>query len=482
MICHNCQLACDLHYRGSVDARLVSLRSVEMKPKHFLLLLMFAIAGPDILQAQQEAASPPESEVPLLTLDDAVSLALKNNRLVKNSVLEAQKFDFRVATARTRRLPNFQFAVLGGELLQPFDYTFPKGAFGTFPNIGPVPGSNAKIHNPANFTAYITGGVAEPLSQQYKIGLGIRATDIGRQIAREDVRAERMKIAAEVRDAYYEMVATQAGVNAAREAIKTLKEAQRVTAQYRTQEAVLRADALDVDARLAKSVYDLSTAEDGLATQREHLNQLLGRDLTTAFRVDKTPENDAPDLSLATARQQALDNRPEIHQAHLKQKQAEYDRRIAKAQYIPDLSLSVQYLGLQNVQVLPANVAVAGFLLSWEPFDWGRKHNAVTEKTKTVEQARNGAQETESEVAVEVGMKYRKWREATLLLQASRIAREASTEQFRVVTNKYKEQAALVKDLLQAQAQSTEANFQYQRALSSYWSAFSELRRAIGEE
>ena len=109
-------------------------------------------------------------------------------------------------------------------------------------------------------------------------------------------------------------------------------------------------------------------------------------------------------------------------QAHLKQRQAEYDRRIAKAQYIPDLSMSVRYLGLNNVEVLPGNVAVAGFLLTWEPFDWGRKRNAVAEKTKTIEQARNGAQETESQIAVEVGMKYRKWREATLLLKASRIS------------------------------------------------------------
>ena len=439
-----------------------------MRVKHFLMfLLMFAAAFPAAMQAQRQPASPPDTGAPLLTLDDAVSLALGNNRLVKNSVLEAQKFDFRVNTIRSQRMPHFQFAVLGGELLQPFDYTFKKGVFGTFSSTGPIPGSDTKVHNPAQFTTYVTGGMDQPLTQQYKIGLGIRATEIGRDIARENVRAERLKIAAEVRNAYYELVATQAGVDAGREAVKTLKEAQRVTAEYKAQDAVLRADALDVDARLAKSVYELTTAENGLATQREHLNQLLGRALTTEFRVDETPENDAPDLTLATARQQALGNRPEIREAHLKQRQAEYDRRIAKAQYIPDLSMSVRYLGLNNVEVLPSNVAVAGLLLTWEPFDWGRKHNAVAEKTKTVEQARNGAEETESQVAVEVGMKYRKWREAALLLQASRIGHEASAEQFRVVTNKYKEQAALIKGLLQAHAPSIEADFQYQQALSS---------------
>jgi outer membrane protein TolC len=415
-------------------------------------------------------------------LEDAVSLALGNNRLVKNSVLEAQKFDFRVSTARSRRLPQFQFATLGGELMHSFDFTFPAGAWGTFPGVGPVPATETKIRNPARFTTYITGNADQPLTQQYKIGLGIHAIELGREIAREDVRAERQKIAAEVRNAYFELVATQAGVEAAREVVATLEEAQRLTARYRAQEVVLRADALEIDARLAKSRYELSVAENGLATQSEHLNELLGRDLNTPFRVGAMAEEDANRMTLDNARERATQNRPEIRQAFLKEKQAEYDRRIAKAEYIPDLSLSVRYQGLNNVEVLPENVGTAGFFLSWEPFDWGRRHNAVVEKSKTVEQARNAVRETEAQVAVEVGTKYRKWQEAALLLKATRTGHEAAAEQFRVTGNKYKEQAALVKDLLQAQARSAETEFQYQQALSSYWSALADLRRATGEE
>ena len=458
------------------------LRSDEMEVKHLLVFfLMFAVASTTTLQAQRQPAAPPDTGAPLLTLDDAVSFALNNNRLVKNSALEAQKFDFRVDTARSRRLPHFQFALLGGELLHSIDFTFHKGVFGTAGG-APVPSADSKVHTPAQVTSYITGGIDQPITQLHKIGLGIRATEIGREIAREDVRAERQKIAAEVRNAYFDLVAIQAGVDAAREAVKTLEETQRVTARYRQQETVLRADALDVDARLAKARYELSVAENGLVTQREHLNELLGRDLTTPFRVDSMPEEDTTDLTLAAAREAASQNRPEIRQARLKEKQAEYDRRIAKAEYIPDLGVAVQYLGVNNVAVLPGNVAVAGFLLSWEPFDWGRRHNQVAEKTKTVEQARNGIRETEAQIAVAVGAKYRKWQEAALLLKASRTAQEAAVEQFRVTENKYKEQAALVKDLLQAQARSSEADFQYQQTLSSYWSALADLRRAMGEE
>ena len=77
-------------------------------------------------------------------------------------------------------------------------------------------------------------------------------------------------------------------------------------------EKALRGDVLDVEARLAKSHYDLSVAENGIATQREALNQLLGRDVAAPFRVDFIPEQDASDLTLDSARQQALSSRPEI--------------------------------------------------------------------------------------------------------------------------------------------------------------------------
>src|ERR1035438_5084775 len=87
----------------------------------------------------------------------------------------------------------------------------------------------------------------------------------------------------------------------------------------------------------------------------------LARDIATSFRVDSIPEEDTTTLSLEEARRQASANRPEIRQAHLKEKQADYDRRIAKAEYIPDFGIAISYMGIQNVQVLPTNVGVAGF-------------------------------------------------------------------------------------------------------------------------
>ena len=136
--------------------RIASLSCKSGKPilqSHAFLLALIscALLWPSSLFGQQQEIA----QAPLLTLEDAVSTALANNRLVKNSALEAQKFDSRVSTARSRRLPQFQFAVLGGALLHSFDFTFDKGAFGTYPNVGPIPGNDTKIRTPARQVGFI---------------------------------------------------------------------------------------------------------------------------------------------------------------------------------------------------------------------------------------------------------------------------------------------------------------------------------------
>src|ERR1700756_3543895 len=140
-----------------------------------VIFILCALTWP-LSSTAQDQPSNAETQAPVLTLDEAVSLALQHNRLVKNSVLEAQKYDFRVNTALSQRKPQFHFSILGGEFLNSFNFTVPAGSLGTFASTGPVPATNAKIHNAAVPTAFLNASIAQPLTQQYKIGLGIHAT------------------------------------------------------------------------------------------------------------------------------------------------------------------------------------------------------------------------------------------------------------------------------------------------------------------
>ena len=175
-----------------------------------------------------------------------------------------------------------------------------------------------------------------------------------------------------------------------------------------------------------------------------------------------------------------MELRPELQEAKLKIKSAEYDRRIKKSEYIPDVSLSFNYVSATNVNFVPRQMSSLGVTLSWEPFDWGRRKREIAEKNNIIEQARHAERETESAVLIEVNSKFRKLQQARQQLVIGRMTEETAREQLRVVSNRYTVQAALLKDVLQAQTTLADANYQYQQAMLALWAARAEFEKAVG--
>jgi len=267
------------------------------------------------------------------------------------------------------------------------------------------------------------------------------------------------------------------------EAIRLYHELDRVTGDYVAQQVALKSDRLEVKTRLAKAEYDALNLTNQLATEKEKLNNLLGRDVRTDFHVSGVPDQENFDRELVIARGRALDQRPELREARLRIKEAEIDRRIKKSEYIPDVSVGFRYVTLRNFEsTIPQNYAGVGVVVKWEVFDWGRKKDQLAEKEKTIEQAKKGLHEVESLVLINVGEKFRKLQQTRQELVVAQLGEETALEALRVNTNKYKLTAAMLSDVLQSQASLAESNHQYQKALLSYWNAKAEFEKAIGEE
>jgi outer membrane protein len=188
------------------------------------------------------------------------------------------------------------------------------------------------------------------------------------------------------------------------------------------------------------------------------------------------------ETDLPTAQAQALRQRPELSRAQLQIKYAEYDYRIKRAEYIPDLSFVFRYFSPVTSEVLPKNIAFVGLELSWEFFDWGRKSNEMAARNKAVEQAKTSSSDLESQILIEVSSAFRKLQETRAAVKVGQLRQETQRATLRVALNKYKERAALLKDVLQVQASSADANNQYQQAVLSVWTARADFEKAIGEE
>jgi len=445
-------------------------------------LLLTGIAGSTAL-AQEPILIPPGVEV--LTLNKAIDLALLNNRSAKNARLETEKADDRTAATRTRMLPVFKLNAGVSKPLSTFDTTFEKGVFGTTPS-GPIPNEDTVITSSTNPTAAIVGQLQQPLSQLHRIKLQIKQQEMASEISRAQLSATEQTLVNEIKRSYYAILQSQGAAQAADANIKLYRELDRVTGEYVVQQVVLKTELMDVQTRLAKAEYELMTVQNQLLTQKEQLNHLLGRDVRTEFAVssgDETALAVMRETDLVSARERALANRPEIREAKLRIEQSRLDKRIKKSEFIPEVSLTVNYATTFSYSnFAPRSLSGVGVQVEWEVFDWGRKKREVAEKAKSIDQANNALLDTESEVLMEVNSRFRQMQESRQLLKVAKLAQTQARANVQMVTYKYRLDAVLLKDVLQAQTVLANSDYDYQKALLTFWTAKADFEKAIGED
>ena len=454
--------------------QLCQLAASDIRNRAILIIAAAAING-TALMAQDVA------EAPLLTVDQAVEIALANNRGLKIARLDIDKSKWQVAEIKTNRLPALKSYIFAAGNLNSPNFEFKEGTFGTVGNV-PIPPKNT----PIPFSTGIGGSqlfqIAQPITQLYKINLGIHEQQLAFDYTNQEYRAKRQSLVSDVKQAYYGVLQGESALEAAKTSVTQYEETDRVALQYVAQEAILKSDSLDVKAKLAQAKYQVIHLNNDLQTRKEHLNDLLGRDLVTDFRTQAVPPQSFEEIDLKAAQQTALAQRPEVTEANINVKKAAYDRKLAHAQYIPDLSASFHYLSLFTAQILPPNVVSAGVEMNWEPFDWGRRRDVIKQKEISLTQSQVQLEQVRSQILLDVNNRFRSLQESRAALEAVQAARDASTEKLREVNDKFAKEDVLLRDVLQQHAAVANANYDYEQALLSFWTAKANFEKALGEE
>ena len=113
--------------------------------------LLLVVASFGLVSAAQEQPAADEA----LSVDQAVQIAVANNRNLKIVSLSLDGSKEKLAAEKTRRLPSFSTYIFASQLLAPINFTVPAGQFGSYPGIGPIPATNTDITTPSQPTAYI---------------------------------------------------------------------------------------------------------------------------------------------------------------------------------------------------------------------------------------------------------------------------------------------------------------------------------------
>jgi outer membrane protein TolC len=443
----------------------------------FSLLLVCPLFAGVSLWAQTSKADLPE-----LSLQDAIQIALDHNRPVSIAQMDITKARWQVAQTKAKRFPEINTYFFGSGNLTSPSFTFKKGVFGHDSNNLPSPLNDVHIQLSQGFTGVAMAQIAQPLSQLYKIHLAIREQELGTDLATQKYEEKRQSLVADVRQAYYAITQTQGALEAEQLTVKQYQETDRVVLNYVAERSALKSNSLEVKAKLAQSQYQVVQLTDTLLTQKEYLNNLLGRDLDVPFQTEPTPPITPEETDLTRARQTSLSQRPEMKEAQINVRRAEYDRKIAKSQYIPEIAAAFHYLSPINTQILPENIASAGVEMKWDPFDWGGRRDEVKQKDVTLRQSKYQLDETRAQILLDVDNTFRKLNESRALVMVARAAKDAADEKLREVTDQFNRSVVLLRDLLEQQAAAANANHEYQQSLLAFWSAKANFEKALGEE
>jgi outer membrane protein len=433
-----------------------------------------AIAATALLSGIICLAQETAGDAPVLSLSQAVEIALEHNRPVIIAKLNIDKSKWTLAQTKTKRFPAINtYLFASGDITSP-TFNFPAGSFGF------EKPQKFKLSN--GITGYASIQAAQPISQLYQIHLSIREQELSVDYSGEQYKGQRQSLAASVKQSYYSVLQSESALEAQQALVKSYEETDRVTQDYLNKESVLKSDSLQVKAKLAQAQYQIIQLRDTLDTQKEQLNELLARDVDVPFRTEPVPPITPAEMDLKAARQTALERRPEVKEAEIDTRRADYDRRLSRAKYIPAIGAAIHYLDPINTEILPQNILSAGMELTWTPFDWGGRRDEVKQKDVSLQQSRYQLQETKAQVTLDVDNNFRKLEESRTMLAVAQANKVAAEEKLREVNDAYKHSAVLLRDVLQQQATVASADHDYEQSLLAFWNAKALFEKSLGEE
>lgn len=337
--------------------------------------------------------------------------------------------------------------------------------------------------------------LSQPLFVGGKIFAGHSLAKIGEAAAQDQLRMKRSEVIAEADQTYWSYVAV-------REKIKMLDSymAQMDTLYMQTEAAqrvglATRTELLRVEAHRSNLRYQHQKASNGLELCRMALCRVVGLDMNTEVSVPDT------EIPVETPGELSSDfsSRPEMLLLNRQVEAGKYQERMARADMLPMLALSVGglYYGgikIKGTTTLPdgsiypyttkmgQGIGMAMLALKVPIFHWGEATKKLKKVKLDTASARLDLEKNTKLMTLEVRQAMMNLEEGYLLIGSARKAVEETEESLRVTREKYLQSMTTLSDLLNAQSEwqqavsnLIEAQTQYMIYRTSYLKATGRL-------
>jgi outer membrane protein TolC len=417
-----------------------------------------------------------------LSLSQAIDLALKQNRELKLAQLAVTDTQHKKEIARSAYYPHINNESQLTHITELAGVEIPGGAFGNHPDTGPIPGETLFLDQGSD-TSYTSGtGLAQPLTQMFKIHQSNRAATADINSARAQVNLTENEIALKVRQLYYGILIAQLRQRATQEEVsasgvklqESLADVERGSAlDY----VAIESRASSLDAQQAALVQQLQIHDLTLS-----LDDLLGLPLNTNLELHADTSAPAPPLP---TREQCIriaqDKSPEIQAARQAVEKAKAGLAAAKDEYIPNVTALARYSYQSGIPFLVHNFGTFGISFTYDLFDGGKRIAEIKDSRTLLAEAELNLTRIEEEVTVQVETAYDKVEQMENLVGVADEVVKARADAARVADRRFEQTAALASARAEAHAKALSAQASSLEATLGLSLAQGELRKTIGE-
>jgi outer membrane protein TolC len=417
-----------------------------------------------------------------LTLEQAINLALKQNRSIHLRSLSVDQTQSKKDEARSNYLPQLKTSGSILHLTELEGVEIPAGSLGSYPSTGPVPTQSFFVGQGSD-TAYTGGvGLEQPLTQLLRIHHANVAAQQDVLIAKTELDQTQDAIALQVRQLYYNILITQQKLKASQDQLTAdqIKDEE-------SQSDVARGNALELSALQSKAAI-LQAQQDSLTLRlqgndlRRQLADVLGLPVETAIDLDPGAAAVAIDIpSRLDAVRIALDQNQDLKAARQTLVKAQAGMAAARDAYIPDVTALSRYSYQSGVAFFAHNFGTFGFSFSYDLFDGGRREAKIREARSEVHSAEVAVDKLQSEIEVQVKGIYDRVDELRQMVDVAEQVLKVRAEVARLSDRQFEQSAALNSARSQSHADLASATASLLEANCDLSLEEADLKRAIGQ-
>ena len=416
-------------------------------------------------------AGPVQAEPLKLSLDDAIKMALKQNRSVQIADEKVVAARGKYVESRSGALPKLDFTSTYTRLAPVPGVTLPR-AFG---------GGEIKMGYADNYDLKLS--LSQSIFSWGKVQNGTRAAGDQVKSSQEDSAKTRQETIASVTKAYYGVLVTQEFIRVSEEALARVQEQERMVRKRYEAGTVSKFDLLRTQVQVANTKPQVEKAHDGYEMTLLALKNLIGVPLDSPLELSGSLSYEPMTVDVKSATQTAVDKRPDLKSLAYQKKALEHTLSIAKAGLRPNLSLAATYNYKRpgpSGEDKWGQSATASAILYTPLFDGFATSGRVAQTASGVRQLEIAQKQAEEGVALEVNSAVLSLKEAQANIESQKENVDLAKESLRIGKVRYDSGLITNLEILDAELAVTQAETNYLQALYDFQAARVNLQKAMG--